>query len=484
MQVFDKAKLYDQVAEEYKATGRRKNRYYYNLLARAFSFYVSEGSSVLELGCGWGSLLKVVNPAKGVGIDSNTKMIELARQVNPDFEFIHANVEEYAYNEKFDFILISDLLNSSEDIWKIFRNLKGACKPETRIIISQYNYLWMPALRVAERLGLKRSGLHDHWLGGRDIEAFLRLNGFELVSESKETLLPVPLPFISDWINRWFGRLPLIRALGLVQMLVARPRPEAPSPERTVSIIIPTRNEKDNIKGAVKRTPMLGAKTELIFVDGSSTDGTVEEIEKYIEEYKGVKDISLIHQVSPGDADYSGKMLKLGKGDAVRKGFDAAKHEILIILDSDLTVAPEDLEKFYLALKEGHCDFANGSRLVYRMESNAMRSLNVFANYLFGKVFSYLLGQSVKDTLCGTKCLSRDTYMNKIAPNRKFFGDFDPFGDFDLLFGAAKLHLKILDVPIRYRERVYGDIKIRRFRHGVLLLRMCLYAFFKLILRM
>ena len=218
---------------------------------------------------------------------------------------------------------------------------------------------------------------------------------------------------------------------------------------------------------------------ELIFVDGSSTDGTIEEIEKYIDKYRETKDISLIHQVSSKDADHSGKMLKLGKGDAVRKGFAAAKNDVLMILDSDLTVPPEDLDKFYLAIKEGRCDFANGSRLVYQMEPGAMRSLNIIANYLFGRIFTYLLEQPTKDTLCGTKCLSRTAYR-QIEKNRKFFGDFDPFGDFDLLFGAAKLHLKISDVPIRYRSRVYGEIKIERFKHGLILIRMCLYSFFKM----
>ena len=483
MKGFDKKKLYDQMANKFRVGKIRKNKYYYDYLAKIFSYHVPAGSSVLELGSAWGSLLKAVKPKRGVGIDSNEKMIELAREINPEFEYIHADVEDYTHEEKFDAVMISDFLSTAEDIWRIFRNLKGACNPETRIVITQYNYLWMPALRLAEKLGLKWSGLHDHWLSSGDIDSFLRLNGFEIVSISKEMLLPIPIPLVSNFINSYISPLPLINSLGLVVTVVAKPKPQVETPDRTVSIIIPTRNELENIKGAIERTPSLGKATELIFVDGSSTDGTIEEIEKYIEMNRGVRDISLIHQVSKEDTDHSGKMLKLGKGDAVRKGFDAAKHDILMILDSDLSVAPEDMEKFYFALKEGHCDFANGSRLVYRMEAKAMRFLNVLANYFFGRVFTYLLGQNIKDTLCGTKCLTRDSYLGKIAPNREFFGDFDPFGDFDLLFGAAKSHLKILDVPIKYRERVYGDIKIQRFRHGILLARMCIFSFFKMKVR-
>lgn len=479
MNKLEKNKQFDAIAEGFIATGRRKNSYYYRLMGRIFSYFVAGDSSVLEVGCGWGDLLKYVRPKKGVGIDCNAKMVEAAKKTNPGFEYINADAQEHVYNEKFDFIIMADLLSSAEDIWKIFRNIKSACKPETRIIISQYNYFWMPVLRLAEKLGLKQPGIHDHWLSIKDIETFMRLNGFELISEDKKIFIPVYVPVVSSVVNAYISSLPIIRSLALIQMVVARPVAELAHEGKSVSVIIPTRNERENIKGAVERTPMLGTATELIFVDGSSTDGTVEEIEKYIEEYRGVRDISLIHQVGKGDVDSSGKMLRLGKGDAVRKGFNAAKYDVLMILDSDLTVPPEDLEKFYLAIIEDRCDFANGSRLVYQMETNAMRTLNVFGNYFFAQVFTYLIGQNVKDTLCGTKCLSKDAYA-KIVDNRGFFGDFDPFGDFDLLFGASKLNLKIMDVPIRYRERVYGDVKIQRFKHGMILLKMSIYAFFKM----
>jgi glycosyltransferase involved in cell wall biosynthesis len=228
----------------------------------------------------------------------------------------------------------------------------------------------------------------------------------------------------------------------------------------------------------------MGSHTEIIFVDGNSNDGTVEMIEEVIRENAGRRDVKLIHQVPPGSADGAGhgKMLKLGKGDAVRKGFAAAQGEVLMILDADLTVPPEDLPKFYLALVEGSGDFINGSRLVYPMEREAMRFLNKLANKAFGALFTWLIEQRLKDTLCGTKVLLKRDY-ERIVAGRSFFGDFDPFGDFDLLFGAAKQSLKIVEVPVRYRERTYGDVKIRRFKHGLLLLKMSAIAFAKLKLR-
>ena len=220
--------------------------------------------------------------------------------------------------------------------------------------------------------------------------------------------------------------------------------------------IVPCKNERGNIDDIVARTPDMGKGTELIFVDGNSNDGTVEEIEKHIEAGTR-KNMRLIHQ---GD----GK----GKGDAVRKGFAAATGDVLFILDADLTVPPEDLPKFYAAIAEGKAEFVNGSRLVYPMEGEAMRFLNSLGNKFFGLALSAILEQRLKDTLCGTKVLFRRDY-ERIAANRGFFGDFDPFGDFDLLFGAAKQNLKIVELPIRYRARTYGETKISRFREGAIL---------------
>ena len=212
--------------------------------------------------------------------------------------------------------------------------------------------------------------------------------------------------------------------------------------------------------------PSLGSHTEIIFVEGNSTDETLVEITRIKEKYPH-KDIKIMQQ--------DGK----GKGDAVRKGFDAATGDILMILDADLTVRPEDLPKFYEALVRGDGEFINGSRLVYPMEDESMRLLNIFGNKFFGLMFTWLLEERLKDTLCGTKVLWKEDYK-KIKAGRKFFGDFDPFGDFDLLFGASKLNFKIVDLPIHYQARIYGETNISRFSHGWLLLKMCFFAMKKI----
>jgi len=269
---------------------------------------------------------------------------------------------------------------------------------------------------------------------------------------------------IGTLINRWLA--PFLQWFCLTVFFVARREPAGAARPLTVSVVIPARNEAGNIPAAVQRTPDMGAGTELVFVEGHSRDHTWAEIQRVAAANPGRK-IKILQQ--------SGK----GKGDAVRAGFAIATGDVLMILDADLTMPPEELPKFYDVLAGGRAEFANGVRLVYPMDEKAMRFLNLCANKTFGLIFTWLLGQPVKDTLCGTKVLTRAHY-HRIAANRAHFGDFDPFGDFDLLFGAAKLNLKIADVPIRYRERTYGTTNIQRWRHGLLLLRMVWFAARKL----
>jgi ubiquinone/menaquinone biosynthesis C-methylase UbiE len=447
---------------------KRKNWYYHRDMENYCSFIVPEGTRVLEIGCGTGDILAAVKPSRGLGIDISPEMIKLAKQKYPQLEFQVGNAEELQVEEKFDYVILSDVIGYLEDIQRTFSQLKKVTTPQTRVLITYYNQLWEPVLRLGELLGLKMKQPMQNWLPLSEIQNFLYLADYEVIRKGYRFLFPKYIPLLSTLINKIIAKLPIINRLCLVEVLVAKQITPPGNPEDfSCSVIIPCRNERGNIEGAVTRTPKMGRHTELIFVDGNSTDGTVEEIEKQIKKHKDM-DIKLIPQ---GDG--------IGKGDAVRKGFAAATGDVLMILDSDLTVAPEDLPKFFNALVEGKGEFINGTRLVYQMEEGAMRFLNNIGNHFFSLAFTYLLEQRFRDTLCGTKVLLKSDY-EKIAQNRSFFGDFDPFGDFDLIFGASKLNMKIVEIPIRYRERVYGTTKISRFSHGWLLLKMCALAWKKL----
>lgn len=292
----------------------------------------------------------------------------------------------------------------------------------------------------------------------------LELSNWETIRTEARILCPIYIPIVSLLLNR--GIAPLLSFLCLSNIVIARPRKSLATKPQSVSVVIPARNEAGNIPAAVSRTPQMGEWTELIFIEGNSTDNTWEAIQR-------------VKAENPDLRIKIGQQTGRGKGDAVRMGFNIAEGDVLMILDADLTVPPEDLPKFYNALSSGACEFANGSRLVYPMDKMAMQFLNLCANKFFGIAFSWILSQQVKDTLCGTKVILRKNYL-KIAGNRSYFGDFDPFGDFDLLFGANKLNLKIRDIPVRYRERTYGTTNISRWKHGVLLFRMLEFAARKL----
>jgi len=306
--------------------------------------------------------------------------------------------------------------------------------------------------------------LPQNWLTVKDIDNLLHLGGFETIKTSSEIIFPLNIPVLSLMANRYLAKIYPFRLFCMSNFTIARKAPETGTQDRKylVSVIVAARNEKGNIASLFKRIPEIGAGTEIIFVEGGSSDNTFETIRSEIEKNPGRR-ASVFRQ--------TGK----GKGDAVRLGFSKAKGDILMILDADMTVSPEDLPLFYNALVSGKGEFINGVRLVYPMESEAMRFWNLVGNKFFSLAFTWLLDQPIKDTLCGTKVLTKENY-EKIAANRSYFGEFDPFGDFDLIFGAAKLNLKIVDMPIRYRDRQYGTTNISRWRHGMILLRMAVFA--------
>lgn len=447
----------------------QKNLYYYQDLLSFLSYNIPEQSTVLEIGCGTGYLLNALNPRKGVGIDLSQKMIELARAKYPHLHFYQMDAEDIQLQEAFDVIIISDTLGYFEDIQKVFSEVKKVATPDTRIILTYHSFLWQPVLKLAEYFRLKMPQQRLNWLNDQDVANLLRLENYEIIKKGRRFLCPKHVPGLSQLCNKYIANLPLVNALCITGYTIARIGHEAPFDNKlySVSVIIPARNEKGNIENAVKRIPKMGKNVEIIFVEGHSTDGTLDEIKRVCESYRDHVDMH--YAVQDGR----------GKGDAVRKGFTMATGDILMILDADLTMPPEELPKFYNAIATGKGEFINGCRLVYPMENEAMRFLNMLGNKFFSTMFSFLLGQRLKDTLCGTKVISRENYA-KLARNRDYFGEFDPFGDFDLIFGASKLNLQIVELPIRYRSREYGKTNISRFAHGWLLLKMVLFAMHKI----
>jgi SAM-dependent methyltransferase len=438
---------------------------YRQLLAHYYNLLIPDNSRVLEIGCGRGELLARLRAADVTGVDLSAAQIEHARQRVPRGKFFVQAGEELQLEGSFDVIVISDTLNYAADVQALLDRLHTVSTPDTRLILNFQSNVWRPVLALGRSLGVARPAPQSSWLANEDVRNLLALADWAPVEVEHRLLCPIRLFGLEALFNRWLA--PFLPWLCLTVFLAARPtRRTAAARPCSVSVVIPARNEAGNIADAIRRMPAMGSGTEIIFVEGHSRDETWETIQQVARDHAG-RGIKILQQTGRG------------KGDAVRAGFAAASGDILMILDADLTMPPEELPKFYDVLASGHAEFANGVRLVYPMDEKAMQFLNLCANKAFGLIFSWLLGQPVKDTLCGTKVLHREHY-EKIVANRAYFGDFDPFGDFDLLFGAAKLNLKIADVPIRYRERTYGTTNIQRWRHGWLLLRMVAFAARKL----
>jgi len=465
------AMFFDQVAPE-RGRWLAKNAYYYERDLAYMRFLIPSGLDVLEIGCGTGQLIAGLEPARGVGIDMSAQMIDEARKLYPAIEFIQGDVESPgildSISGEFDVVVLSDTIGYLDDIQGFFRALASRLRPDSRVVIAYYSRLWEPILQLGAKLGFRMPSPELNWLSTRDIMSLMSLGDLEPIRWEGRQLIPRRLFGLGTIINRYIAPLPLVRLLCLRSYVVAAPARQAALPEKlpSVSILVPCRNERGNIEVAVTRTPRFAPDLEIIFIEGNSQDGTYEECLRVRDAYPDRRIVVL---------KQDGK----GKGDAMRKGYANASGDILIILDADLTVPPETMPKFYEILASGRGEFVNGTRLIYPAEDKAMRFLNTIANRGFARIFSYLLNQKLTDTLCGTKAFWAKDYR-RIAAGRSYFGDFDPFGDYDLILGAAKLNLKIVELPIRYRARSYGEPQISRFRDGWLLVRMSVFAWRKL----
>lgn len=445
----------------------RRNRYYYNALARLFQHLVEPNKRVLNIRCETGFLLDVMRPAYGLGVDISSEMIGVAKASYPAFQYREAFPEDFVPTEKFDYVLISNV-GDVVDVQKCFLNLQPACDRHTRLLIYNYNHFWQPLVALAQWLHLKVPQTEQNWLSEQDLIELLVLSGFEWMKTYRIVLFPKYIPLLSSLANRLLAKLPMLSRMCMVEVLVARltPRPVDASKIK-VSVVVPCKDERGNIEDAVERLPALGGATEIIFCDDRSTDGTADEVRR-MQRLHPERDIRLVD--GPG----------ISKSMNVWTGFKAATGDVLVILDADLTVMPEELPYFVDAIAARGAEFVNGSRLIYPVPKAAMKGANMVGNVLFSAMFSYLLGQRIKDTLCGTKVLWRSDW-ERIQPMIGTWGITDRWGDYELLFGASKLNLRIMDQPVHYQERIYGVTKMTKvFKNGLIMLKMCLHGFTKL----
>lgn len=441
----------------------RANKYYYGRMKRMLRFIVEPKKRVLDLRCETGHLLAALEPSRGVGVEISDTMVKVARELHPELHFVKSDVEALELRETFDYILFNHIFDTV-DVLRAFEHIRRHCTPETQIVVINYNHLWQPLLNLASKIGLRAKFVEPNWVSENDVRGFLKLAGFRPVRKHRLLLLPKKVPLLSGLVNGFLARLPGLRRLCLMQVMVARPITEPMREEDLrVSVVVPCRNEAENVRHAVQRIPAMGRHTEILFCDDKSTDGTADEVLRLQALYPE-KDIRLV----PGPG--------ICKAENVWCGFRAARGDVLMILDADLTVMPEELPMFLRALAKSRGEFVNGSRLVYPMPELAMKFANIVGNKFFGLAFSFLLDQRIKDTLCGTKVLWRKDWL-RMERSLGSWGIKDLWGDYELLFGASKLHLEIIEVPVHYQERIHGVTKMTRvFANGWRMLRICWHA--------
>jgi ubiquinone/menaquinone biosynthesis C-methylase UbiE len=476
METQKKIEFFNSAAKD-RDRWRHRNRYYNKKITQLLKFIIPEGSSVLEVGCGTGNLLNDVNPDpdRSAGIDFSINMINIAKQKYPNLTFIEMDVQELScaahkeLDRKFDFIIMSDVIGHFEDVQLALKRLHPVCHPKTRIVITYHNFTWEWIFKLGEKLNLKMKELQYNLHSQFDLEGLLDLSNFEIIRTGSDFFMPFYIPVYSEFMNKYMSKLFFLKYFCFVNHIIARPIPDelTVNNDLSVSVIIPARNEEATIERAVMEIPEMGKFTEIIFVEGNSKDNTLAEIKRVCEKYKNIRNVKYCVQ--------EGK----GKKDAVFKGFDMASGDILMILDADLTVQPKELPKFFDAIASGKGEFINGSRFVYPMERESMRFLRSIANKFFGMLFSWMLSHYFKDILCGTKVIAKSDY-EKIKKDRAFLGNFDNYGDFDLILGSYRQNLKIVEVPLHYKNRIYGETNIPMWQGGTILLRAALFAMRKI----
>ncbi len=456
----------DHAEETYAAMldrWRRRNPFYHQRKIEYLQFVVPPGESVLVLGCEDGALIDALRPSRGVGVDVSPSAAALGRKRYPKYEFVTSADYDIDTDERFAYVILNDMAGYVDDLFALLTALRRHTSLTSRLVIVQHNYLWRPVLRCAAALRLKRPERIRNWLSVGDLRVFLEATGFEPIDVRPKLFCPKRWLGVGPAINWVAGLMPFVGRLASTEILVARPGDRTTDAARkTASIVLTTRDEHANIEPMVQSIPEVGAHTEILFVEGHSTDGTREEIERVICAYPE-RNIRLLVQDG------------IGQGDAIRKGFDQATGDVIILLEADRTSPPEDVLKVFEVVASGRAEYVNGSRFVYPRQPGSMPVLNVIGNALFAVWFTWFLGQRTSDVLCGIKAIDR-VQFRRLLRNWGFLGLHDPFGDFELAFGAARLGLKISEVPTRYACRQYGVPKTRPLRHGWMLLRMVLRA--------
>ncbi len=434
---------------------KRKMAAYREHTIKFLSQVVPENKKVLLIGCLTSEILEALRPSYGVGLDVSEEAVRLARAncQNPNVRYHCALPEEYKTTEKFDYVILLNVVDHSDDVLALVDSVSKFVHEDSRVILSMLNPLWHPLVKFASRLKIRIPDHKRNLVGSRILGTALEIKSFKVMDKCRRVLVPKRIPLFSWLCNQFLSRLPGFNSLCFIQYVTAKPAELKKTNRSSCSVIIPCYNEEGNITECINRVPHMGSFTEILVVNDGSKDKTEEIVRNLTPTFPNLTLITYAKNQ--------------GKGNAVLKGLRAAKGDVVMILDADMTVPPEELTDFFEALESKTADFASGTRFLYPMEREAMRLANYFGNILFSKLVEVIVGSECSDTLCGTKA------MRKID-----FADFEledsAWGDFDLIFHAARRKLKCVEIPVHYKSRVAGESKMKAFSSGISFLKLCL----------
>lgn len=451
----DGARAYfDTIGREYPVW-RNKMDYYIRYTKEFLTRVIPENKKVLMVGCLGPEILAALKPSVGVGVDISPELIHTAKTENTDprISYFCALPEELKLNEKFDYVIVLSIVDYSQDVMVLIESLKRFVHDDSRICLSMLNPLWHTVTRFASKLKIRIPDFERNLVASKSLSTVLELKRFKVTEICRRVLVPKRIPILAWFFNQYLSRLPILNSLCFIQYVLAKPDFSTKTKPLSCSVIVPCFNEEGNIEECIARVPKMGKFTEIVAVNDGSRDGTLEILERIAEKNHNVTVVTY-----PKNR---------GKGKAVEEGMRRAKGDVLMILDADMTVPPEELVDFFEAIESGSADFASGTRFLYPMEEQAMRFANFVGNILFSKLVQIIVGSECSDTLCGTKVMRKSDFQD-------FRFEDSRWGDFDLIFHAARLKLKCVQIPVHYRSRVAGESKMNAFSSGVSFLRLCL----------
>tara|TARA_B110000977_G_scaffold125183_1_gene160299 strand:+ start:1495 stop:2904 length:1410 start_codon:yes stop_codon:yes gene_type:complete len=441
----------------------KKKNFLFDEISKALNYLINDSNYVKFFCCGNSSIVNKVN-SKNIYINeiNNTFINSLTKSEIKKEDEINKNLN-------FDHIVIADI-EHQKFITKNLIDLNEKIDNECRVIVLSKSIFWSTLINFYKKI--KNIGPDkNNFLPYSNLRKIFLNTNFEIVKNEKIIFFPFQFSLLTKFINQIF-RFPVLNFFCMINLTVLKKvqKKNYQAEGKKISFIIPCKNEGGNIKFFYEKIINSTINAEFLFGNDNSSDNTLDEIKK-LQQAIPNKEIKIYD--GPG----------VCKSENVYKGINLASGEIILIYDADLTVSFDDLVNSINLLLKTDADFINCTRMIMPQQKNAMKFLNFYGNLFFAFLFSILFKQKITDTLCGTKIFFKKDW-EQIKKYNNTWGAKDLWGDFDLLLGAYKNNLKIVENPISYTDRKEDETKMTGIiKNSIRMLIITFVAYYKLRIR-